>query len=330
LQTRRRGLALDLGRLFAEETRLKKTFENQNYLDLRLGNLLPNGLTWLYYENVLASEQEIIRAEAEAWHKTHYRLEWFLLRTSGYSVLASTLAIYVFWAETGWTGHSLAMVASLAGAWVIFLTLMLLWYDMRTRGGHELTKDVRKRFPQHLLISVLSLLGSVVIAFMVHGLCQLVVTQDQAGLKGANLSGKGPGGKPVARAIHFNAAAAKAAGKKGKAGKTAPTKKAKVGTTTAKPAGSPAKGGDLHSVTTVTPNDAPKTKPILFVPDPKGNGWTLKRANPAAAKPSAKPTAKAPAKAVVHKPAPKQVVKKHHHVNDLHNYGRPRHHRRRY
>ena len=50
---------------------------------------------------VLAREEELLKAQAEAWSKTHYRTDWLLARTLGYSILCSTLAIYVFWAETG-------------------------------------------------------------------------------------------------------------------------------------------------------------------------------------------------------------------------------------
>src|SRR5438067_1032102 len=85
---------------------------------------------------VLATEDEI-KAEAEAWHKTHYRSEWFLLHTVGYAVLASILVTYVFWDATHTRGAAGDAIWLWSLIWIVLLSAGLMAYDYRTRRSQE-------------------------------------------------------------------------------------------------------------------------------------------------------------------------------------------------
>src|SRR5262249_16458324 len=128
---------------------------------------------WLIIVSVIASREELAKAEVEAWHKTHYRLDWLLYRTVGYAVLSSTLAIYVFWAETGRISHPPAAVwCSLT--WALLLAMAMLWYDFHTRVAYERWPEVRRRLSRHIIVSILSFVVAVMCANAIHGMCVLI------------------------------------------------------------------------------------------------------------------------------------------------------------
>lgn len=122
---------------------------------------------------MVAVTDEIAKAEVEAWHKTHYRLDWLLYRTLGYAFLSSTLAIYIFWAEAGRTDHPILAVW-LSLTWMLLLGMAMLWYDFHTRVSYENWPEVRTRLWRHLVVSVLAFAAALVFANAIHGVSILV------------------------------------------------------------------------------------------------------------------------------------------------------------
>ena len=129
---------------------------------------------WLIIGSVIASREEIAKAEVEAYYKTHYRLDWLLYRTIGYAVLSSALAIYVFWAEAGHEEHPIQVVLSLSVTWIVLLAMGMLWYDFHTRVSYETWPEVRRRLSRHVLVSLTSFVAAFLLASMIHGVCVLI------------------------------------------------------------------------------------------------------------------------------------------------------------
>ena len=132
----------------------------------------------VYHFSVIASREELTRAEVEAWHRTHYRLDWLLYRTIGYALLSSTLAIYVYWAEAG-ANQTLQTALALSVTWVVLLAFGMLWYDFHTRVSYETWPEVRRRLTRHIAVSCLSFVGAFVIANAIHGVSVLIDKANQ-------------------------------------------------------------------------------------------------------------------------------------------------------
>lgn len=118
-------------------------------------------------DTVLTKDEELVKAEAEAWHKTHYRAEWFVSRTLGYAVILGSLAIYIFWDATRWTPSENAMRVASA-VWIAAVAIALMIYDHKVRLAGETWKDVFRRIHKHLALSVGTFLVSIGIAFGIH------------------------------------------------------------------------------------------------------------------------------------------------------------------
>lgn len=233
---------------------------------------------WLIIHSVVAVTDEIAKAEVEAWHKTHYRLDWLLYRTLGYAFLSSTLAIYIFWAEAGRTDHPvLAIWLSLT--WMLLLGMAMLWYDFHTRVSYENWPEVRTRLWRHLVVSVLSFAAALVFANAIHGVSTLVdraVTAPEPTVNGKpNVAATSNVSIPV-RPVHWRKGAKPDVRNRGgaKGDKSATSKKPEAAdattnaakpptTTTPKPAGTVAK-----TAAVVKPTPA-KAAPAKAKPAPK-------------------------------------------------------------
>ena len=123
---------------------------------------------------MIASREEIAKAEVEAYYKTHYRLDWLLYRTLGYALLSSALAIYVFWAESGYGEHPIGVVLGLSVTWIVLLAMAMLWYDFHTRVSYETWPEVRRRVSRHLVVSLTAFVAAFLFANVIHGACVLV------------------------------------------------------------------------------------------------------------------------------------------------------------
>lgn len=123
---------------------------------------------------MIASKEEIAKAEVEAWHRTNYRLDWLLYRTLGYAILSSTLAIYVFWDEAGRGQYTPSTILALSVTWLVLLSMGMLWYDFHTRVSYEHWPEVRARLSRHILVSVCSFGAAFVFAYGIHGVCTLI------------------------------------------------------------------------------------------------------------------------------------------------------------
>ncbi len=116
---------------------------------------------------VLIKDEELVKAEAEAWHKTHYRSEWFVGRTLVYGILVTALAIYFFWDATRWSPSRNEMQIGSA-VWIALLALGLMFYDFRVRLANETWGDVFRRIHKHLALSVLTFLIALAATLAVH------------------------------------------------------------------------------------------------------------------------------------------------------------------
>jgi hypothetical protein len=215
----------------------------------------------VYHFTVVASREELTRAEVEAWHRTHYRLDWLLYRTIGYALLSSTLAIYVFWAETGST-LPLEISLALAVTWIVLLGFAMLWYDFHTRVSYETWPEVRRRLSRHITVSLLSFAGAFVIANGIHGVSVLI---DRASEPTTIFSTSDKGPEVPPRPVRWRKGGAKGSNVKANA--------AGATTTTKKPEAAVPKTG----ASTKTVAKAPTTAKV----DPKAKA-------PTAAKPTVK------------------------------------------
>src|SRR5947209_11372055 len=116
---------------------------------------------------VLTKDDELVKAEAEAWHKTHYRSEWFVSRTLGYGIIVSVLAIYIFWDATRWTPTQNEMRIASA-VWIAVIAVGLIIFDFRVRLAGENWGSVFRRLHKHLALSVATFLVSVAVATGIH------------------------------------------------------------------------------------------------------------------------------------------------------------------
>jgi len=253
---------------------------------------------------VLAREEELLKAQAEAWSKTHYRLDWLLSRTLGYAILSSALAIYVFWAEAG-RDHPAEVTFGLAGTWMLLLALAMLWYDFNTRVSYENWTEVRRRLLRHIWVSILSFVVALGFAYGIHGLAALIdnVTPDPNAIAASQPKVHVPGAPTLIQPIHKNGkrAISNNQGAERRAALAAADKAAGAKKANAK--GTPAKSA---------PAKGPAKTPVK---------------NPAKPAAKAAPVKKAPAKAAPKKHTQAPVV---HHKKKLVEYQPPVHRKKKH
>ncbi len=228
---------------------------------------------------MIASREEIAKAEVEAYYKTHYRLDWLLYRTLGYALLSSALAIYVFWAESGYGEHPIGVVLGLSVTWIVLLAMGMLWYDFHTRVSYETWPEVRRRVSRHLVVSLTAFVAAFLFANVIHGACVLV---DRSVTKSEPF--KDTGYVPVRKhKIHWANGVAPSALTKGKAAK--PEKNSGKAVAPAKDASKPAsKPADTTKKpaanVTATVKPAPKAVAASAKPSPKTIAPAKKAAPP--------------------------------------------------
>lgn len=244
---------------------------------------------------VLTKDEELVKAEAEAWHKTHYRSEWFVSRTLGYGILVTTLAIYFFWDATRWSPSRNEMQIGSA-VWIALSALCLMFFDFRERLSNETWSTVFRRIHKHLALSVATFLISVVAALAVHAVAAAIA--GQLSPIQATAGAQAPIEQPIP-----SVTVTKTISKP-------PAKKVK---SQVKPPASTAKSTTKPSAAKATTNEAPaKAKPAA---KPK--------AAPAKQKPAAK-KADPPARKV----AAKKTLAKKKHSKKAHPAKKPKHHKK--
>jgi hypothetical protein len=231
------------------------------------------------------NQEEIAKAEVEAWHKTHYRQDWLLSRTLGYAILSSTLAIYIFWAESGQWPYTTGLILGLSLTWMFLLAMGMLWYDFHTRVSYEHWPEVRSRLSRHVVVSVLSFAGALVLAYTIHGASLLMDRAITAPPDYVNSIGSKTSGS-LARKIHWHKGLPPDMGKAAVT-KIAPDKKPAAAPAKTAAATKPAAVSGKHAELYVPPATKPKTgatKTTAVV--------TKKATPPVKAKPKVKPQPK--------------------------------------
>jgi hypothetical protein len=111
---------------------------------------------------------EISKAEVEAWHKIHYRSEWFVERTFAYAVLLSALATYFFWDATRWEGSSVGAKILCSLLWILLISAGLMLYDYRTRRTSETWENIGRRAHKHLILGASTFIIAVAFTWVIH------------------------------------------------------------------------------------------------------------------------------------------------------------------